>query len=281
MGGIGSKELKQRSLRRHCPAFFVLGTINMPPRKEIAPELMASAKYLYEETLTPIDEIAMRIGLSRTSLYRRIIEGRWIRRRYTSCEALILDERARGEVPPMIFAQNEPASVSAQSPPSNPIDSYKDEPVKESRSPDERNAKSGMVAPAFRFAPCGLPTSDAISSDVISSEEMTPADERALLYSGVLKAGRRQLDAIERMQKMLELNETAQPERTTRLSASVNKMLCELAVIAKPDKVTPPDETDDDPLPRDIDEFRRELARRIAGLVDAERRRAEESSCGA
>ncbi len=33
------------------------------------------------------------------------------------------------------------------------------------------------------------------------------------------------------------------------------------------------DEADDDPIPRDIDEFRRELARRLERLVGAKRRR--------
>jgi hypothetical protein len=56
----------------------------MPARKYVAPELIAEAKYLYENTLTPTDEIGAKMGLSRTAFYLRVKEWKWQQRRYSS-----------------------------------------------------------------------------------------------------------------------------------------------------------------------------------------------------
>ena len=53
----------------------------MAAKKEIAPELLAEAKRLYEQTLAPVDDIAAMLGLSRTPFYRRVKEGGWRGRR--------------------------------------------------------------------------------------------------------------------------------------------------------------------------------------------------------
>ena len=53
----------------------------MAAKKEIAPELLAEAKRLYEQTLAPVDDIAAMLGLSRTPFYRRVREGGWRGRR--------------------------------------------------------------------------------------------------------------------------------------------------------------------------------------------------------
>jgi hypothetical protein len=86
------------------------------------------------------------------------------------------------------------------------------------------------------------------------------------------------MDVIERVQKTLIPTEAVPSERATRILGTLNKMLREIAMITKPDEVNPPDETNNDPIPRNIDEFRRELARRLEGLVDVERREASQSS---
>ena len=85
------------------------------------------------------------------------------------------------------------------------------------------------------------------------------------------------MDAIESIQRSLRPAEM-QSERTVRILATLNKALREIAAISKPDETTPSDANDNDPVPHDIDEFRRELARRIKGLVDAERACAGEGS---
>lgn len=53
----------------------------MVAKKEIAPELLAEAKRLYEQTLAPVDDIAGMVGLSRGNFYKRVREGGWRGRR--------------------------------------------------------------------------------------------------------------------------------------------------------------------------------------------------------
>jgi hypothetical protein len=56
-----------------------------------------------------------------------------------------------------------------------------------------------------------------------------------------------------------------------RTLAAVARTLQEMAAFTKPNEVAPPDETDDDSIPRDIDELREALARRIRGFIEARR----------
>jgi hypothetical protein len=66
-----------------------------------------------------------------------------------------------------------------------------------------------------------------------------------------------------------------------RILAALNRALREIAAITKTDETTFSNAADSDPVPNDLDQFRRELARRIEGLVDAERSSAGEGAGGA
>ena len=48
----------------------------MVARKQIAPDLLAEARRLYEQTLAPVADIADMIGLSRSNFYKRVRERR-------------------------------------------------------------------------------------------------------------------------------------------------------------------------------------------------------------
>ena len=52
------------------------------PKIQIAPELVIEGKRLYEQTLTPVKEIAAMMGVSRWTLESRIREWEWKRRRH-------------------------------------------------------------------------------------------------------------------------------------------------------------------------------------------------------
>jgi len=69
----------------------------MPARIEVAPELIAEGKQLYEETLLPTDEIGARMGLSRSAFYLRVKEWKWKRRRYSTG---IAEDAAKTSAPP-------------------------------------------------------------------------------------------------------------------------------------------------------------------------------------
>jgi hypothetical protein len=63
-------------------AFFIGGRFAMVARKiEIAPELIAEGKRLYEQTLTPLNDIAAVMGITRGTLAARIKEWGWSLRR--------------------------------------------------------------------------------------------------------------------------------------------------------------------------------------------------------
>ena len=53
----------------------------MVARKQIAPELLAEARRLYEQTLAPVADIADMIGLSRSNFYKRVRDEGWRGRR--------------------------------------------------------------------------------------------------------------------------------------------------------------------------------------------------------
>jgi hypothetical protein len=97
------------------------------------------------------------------------------------------------------------------------------------------------------------------------------AQLRAALALRIQNVVEREMAVIERVVGLLGPADEAEAERTMRTLAGISRTLREITALNQPDEVTPPDETDDDPVPRDIDEFRNELARRINALIDAER----------
>ena len=190
----------------------------MPAKKQLAPELIAQCKSDYEETLTPVNAICARMGVSRSGFYARVSGWKWKRRRYGT------------------------AVVS-------------DHPVQEAPAPEQE-------APA---AP--LPALEPVTPEAL-----------ATIYARVVRAVRIEMDTIETVLKTLRPEREAQSERATRILATVNKTLCEIADMTRPDEMTPPDETDDDAVPRDIEQFRHELAQRIRELVGAQRNRTGASA---
>ena len=183
------------------------------PKIQIAPELVAEGKRLYETTMTTIADIAAPMGVSRRTLENRIVEWNWKRRRQPS-GAIDIFHAVRGAAA---------AVATAETPP-----------------PD-----AAIAAPAL-------------------------AQQRAALAVRIQNVVEREMAVVERVVNLLGPADEAEAERTVRTLAGISRTLREIAALNQPDEVTPPNETDDD-VPRDIDEFRRELARRIHALIDAER----------
>lgn len=175
----------------------------MPARIEIASELIAEGKYLYENTLMPIHKIGAKMGLSRTAFYLRVKEWGWTPRRYSA--------GAAGEAQ---FAAPEAAAA---------------------------------------------PTAD-------EPAEVLPFAQR---LQRVLDG---ELAVIERTLRVMGPANNAEAERTARILAAISRTVQEIQATAGGQ--TSSDEADDDAVPGDIDEFRETLARRLEGLIDAQRRRA-------
>src|SRR5450631_856034 len=79
----------------------------------------------------------------------------------------------------------------------------------------------------------------------------------------------RELKAVERVLDVLGPSDRGEAECTARTLASLSRTLRELAFINRTEETATSDDHDDDAIPRDIDEFRYELARRIHAFVDA------------
>ena len=96
---------------------------------------------------------------------------------------------------------------------------------------------------------------------------------RAALVARMWKTAERQVEEIEDRLAVAGI-ELAERESNARTLAIVAKTLRELSIVdeakeTRKGRKRPDDDIDDDPVPRDINEFRRELARRINALVDS------------
>jgi hypothetical protein len=127
------------------------------------------------------------------------------------------------------------------------------------------------VAPAVAVVNAASAADDALS----------PEARTAANAARIQKIVTRGLDAVERVLDQVGPSDQGGAERSARTLAAVARTLQEMAAITQPDEGAPPDETDDDPVPRDIDEFRNELARRIHALIDARQDGGNGSADGA
>jgi DNA-binding Lrp family transcriptional regulator len=187
-------------------------------RKEIAPDRVAEGRRLYENTLTPVREIATMMGISRNTLDNRIAEWKWQRRYYIRVEA------TPAPAPDAVPAASVPALLPAE----------------------------------------------------IGAAPAVPAELSAHFAARLVRIIDGQCDVIDRTLRVLNPADASEAERTTRTLAVISRTVQEIKVTAL--SAGPPhDETDDDPVPRDIDEFRNELARRIHTLIDAQQ---STESCG-
>lgn len=187
----------------------------MAAKKEIAPELLAEAKRLYEQTLAPVGDIAAMVGLSRSNFYERVREGGWRSRRAkpTFSLARAISEGVRAEV---------------------------------------------VIDPP-----------EASRADPVGGATFDPPQQRIAIAQRILTTVEREMDAIERILKVITPGDQLEAEHGARTLASISRTLRDIAAINRPNDETPSDdaEDDDDPIPHDIDEFRNELARRIEALI--------------
>src|SRR5690348_4349336 len=105
-----------------------------------------------------------------------------------------------------------------------------------------------------------------------------PANRDALAHTRAAIAARIQaivvheLDAIEDVLGTIDPKNPKEADRSARVLAQVARTARQLSALNTSEDMTPADDADD-PVPRDIDEFRRELARRIRAFVDEGRSR--------
>lgn len=111
--------------------------------------------------------------------------------------------------------------------------------------------------------------------------DASPPATREALTARILGTINCELDAVQRVLKTVDPEHKGEAERSARTLASIARALYDLAATTKPDEGTPPDETDPESVPRDIDEFRDAVARRIEAFVAARRGRTGAAPDGA
>jgi hypothetical protein len=98
---------------------------------------------------------------------------------------------------------------------------------------------------------------------------LTP-ERRAALAARIVAIVEEQMEAVKRVLVTIDPKDQAEGERSTRMLASLAVTLRESATILQIEQATAPHAAeDDDPVPRDIDEYRIELARRIRNFIEA------------
>jgi hypothetical protein len=214
----------------------------MTVKKVIAPERIAEARRMYEESDAPTREIAAFLDMSRGTLDNRITEWGWTRRRYSAAK------------PP---AADAAAAVQTDVPPDS-----KQADAPETPAPAPAADAGNSVAAAPAFAEAGEPP---------PAEVPLPFAQR---MQRVLEG---ELAVIERTLKVLGPASNAEAERTTRILAAISRTIQEIQATAAGQ--TSSHETNDDPVPGDIDEFRETLARRLQGFIEAQREEASGGGC--
>jgi hypothetical protein len=126
-----------------------------------------------------------------------------------------------------------------------------------------RHAVRGAVMADFS---AGRPEGPPLSTEAMQQQ-------RAAIALRILQAVEQEISAVQRVLAVLDPSNKDETERTTRTLASISRTLRDAAALNRPEDGTLNDDPEQDPIPGDIDEFRRELVRRIRGIVEAERRR--------
>jgi hypothetical protein len=100
-------------------------------------------------------------------------------------------------------------------------------------------------------------------------------EQRLAMALRIQRVVEREMDAMERILAVIQPADQIEAEHGARTLANVSRALREIKALTELESETPPDEADDDPVPRDIDEFREALACRIEAFV-ASRRAADD-----
>ncbi len=191
------------------------------PKRMFTAEQLADARYLYEQTTVPSEDIAAMLQISRSTLRNRVRELRWRQR----------NPRGRSFSPAQLLQRAAARKAAA--------------------------APAAPAEPAAALPP-SLP--GALPRD--PAERLARAERLQVLVE-------RQMAVAESILSMLEKPKEADAERAARTLASLNRSLKEMTRLDAPLDAPPahPEPIDDTPVPRDLDELRRELSRKLESLV--------------
>jgi hypothetical protein len=121
------------------------------------------------------------------------------------------------------------------------------------------------------------PAAHGAAADGVRTEHDDPlsAERRTALATRIMTFVEREMADLELAKAKADPSDLATFDSNRRAFAGIMSTLRELTALHQPEAVDPPDEASDDAIPRDIDEFREELARRINAFVDSQQDRAD------
>jgi hypothetical protein len=184
----------------------------MPFAKRLfTPEQIAQARHLYEQTQTPLTDIAALLQVSGHTLRARVKEFGWRAR----------NPKGRSFSPEQLLPSKADASAAKE------------------KKETEGNA-AGEIA-------------------------QYPPIDRVARVARLERIVERQIDVIETLMAKMGAALPDDPERATRSLAVLHRTLQELLRQEPPGPTEGAD--DDDSVPCDLDELRRELSRRLAAIV--------------
>lgn len=210
-------------------------------KKTFAPESVANARWLYEETEAPLQEVAGLLGITRSTLASRIIEWGWAPRKATKITGPACRKSPHGVRANKALSQRAKRANAKRA-------NLKREKARPKKASPRKQKPEKSFAEAKTLKP-------------LPGNVMAPA----ALAVRVQRVVERELDAIDQILGAIGAADAAEAERSARTLASLARALKEVMRLAAPDEAA--DADDDDPVPRDLDEFRRELARRIEALA--------------
>jgi cytochrome c556 len=107
-------------------------------------------------------------------------------------------------------------------------------------------------------------------------DQMSP-EHRAAMRARVFMVAEQQMEAVARIVRVIAPQDQIEAEHSARTLANLSRTMREVSALFEPTGKTPQEDAAEDDIPHDIDEFRRELARRIRIIVDAGRDAVPES----
>jgi AcrR family transcriptional regulator len=238
----------------------------MRQRKHIPPALLALLRYEYEETNTPVDDLAARAGMSNSTFYTRVSEYGWSLR----CPAL---GGAGQTTRPSAFGGARAAAASAVRKKFPPTPGRGKSRRADANRVKSVAAASGSAPPnpvPSRPVPSGAAQANPADFDAERGRADTSGEaqpDRQTLAARIQHSIERELDAIEKVLDLLQPQNGNEAERAARTLAALARTLREVANLDTDPSAEPDD--DDDAGPRDMDEFRRDLARRMEAIVAA------------
>ncbi len=126
------------------------------------------------------------------------------------------------------------------------------------RAPNETDRRRGSADARPPVASEATPPGDAEAAPQASQD-------RAALAARIQAAAEREIAAVERILAVLGASDPAETEGAARTLASLARTLRELVHLER--RAAPTEPVDDEHRPRDLDEFRRALARRLEELI--------------